>query len=62
MTWKGKKETAAPNSDKGDTASAKALGLQRLWRLDKAKEAMLVGGFMYNGKSVRHSVGKLETG
>lgn len=48
--------------DKEDTASAKALELQRLWRLEKAKEAMLAGGFMYNGKSVRHSVGKLETG
>lgn len=62
MTLKGKKEPAAQKSDKGDTASAKALGLQRLWSLDKAKEAMLAGGFTYNGKSVRHSVGKLETG
>ena len=42
---KGKKEPAIQKLDKESTASAKALGLQRLWRLEKAKEATRVGGF-----------------
>lgn len=53
---KGKKEPAIQKLDKESTASAKALGLQRLWRPRES------GGFMSNGKSVRYAVGKSDTG
>ena len=47
------------------SASAKALGLQRFWRLEKAREFTLAGrggGFIYDGKSVRYSVEKSGPG